>query len=72
MPQALPAQTYHAAPGVSQSILPAMAPPPAHLRAYLDEEFEQTTAMSLGTLAHTLILEPDTLHGWIAIAITGH
>ena len=55
----LPAETYHAAPGVSHSMLRAMDPTPAHLRAYLDEEFEATPIMILGTLAHSLLLEPE-------------
>lgn len=40
-------------------MLRAMEPTPAHLRAYLDEEFEPTPLMILGTLTHSLILEPD-------------
>lgn len=55
----LPAKTYHDAPGVSHSMLRAMDPTPAHLRAYLDEEFEPTPLMILGTLTHDLILEPE-------------
>lgn len=57
--EGLPAESYHAAPGVSHSMLRAMDPTPAHLRAYLDEEFEPTPLMILGTLAHSLLLEPE-------------
>lgn len=55
----LPAETYHAAPGVSHSMLKNMHPRPAHLLAYLQEKREPTPAMILGTLVHSCVLEPD-------------
>ena len=55
----LPASTYHAAPGLSNSMLKNLEPTPAHLVAYLTGEREVTPAMVLGTLTHSLVLEPD-------------
>lgn len=59
------AEAYFADPGVSNSMLSAMAKSPAHCWAlYIDPERperEATDAMSAGTLAHCAILEPDEL-----------
>jgi exodeoxyribonuclease VIII len=55
----LPADAYHASEGVSHSMLKAMRPTPAHLPAYLAEKREPTPAMTLGTLTHCKVLEPD-------------
>ena len=55
----MPAEDYHAALGVSNSMLKRMDPTPAHFQAYLTEPFEATPAMILGTLAHSLVLEPE-------------
>lgn len=61
----MPAETYHADAGVSNSMLSAMAKSPAHCWAlYLSPdrpEREPTPAMLAGTLAHTAILEPATM-----------
>jgi hypothetical protein len=62
----LPAATYHADPdSVSNGMLTAMNDSPAHCHAlYLDPQRparESTDAQTLGTLAHTFILEPDTV-----------
>jgi hypothetical protein len=54
----LPAETYHAAPGVSNSMLGKMDPP-ARLPVYLSEKREVTPWMRMGTLIHHKILEPD-------------
>lgn len=54
----LPAETYHKAPGFSHSMSKNMEPP-ARLPAYLAEKREVTSAMKLGTLVHTSILEPE-------------
>ena len=56
----LPAADYHALPGASASQLRTLwQSTPAHLKASLDEPRETTAAMMLGTLAHSVILEPD-------------
>jgi hypothetical protein len=61
----VPANKYHADPGVSNSMLSALAKSPAHCWGlYLDPmrpEVESTDSMKLGTLAHCAILEPDEL-----------
>ena len=53
---------YHSMPGVSNSMLSAMAKSPAHCYAlYLDPHrpaSTQTPAMAAGTLAHCMVLEP--------------
>lgn len=54
----LPAETYHAAPGFSHSMAKNMDPP-ARLPVYLDEKREKSTAMIMGTLTHSAVLEPD-------------
>ncbi|MDB6027543.1 MAG: hypothetical protein JWM68_3766 [Verrucomicrobiales bacterium] len=54
----LDAEVYHGAPGCSHSMLKHMDPP-ARLPAYLAEKREPTTAMIMGTLVHSMVLEPD-------------
>lgn len=61
-------EAYHAASGVSRSMLEWMASPktPAHFKAkYIDKLIpdEETPALVMGTLAHRCILEPDTMEG---------
>ncbi|HVU07825.1 MAG TPA: PD-(D/E)XK nuclease-like domain-containing protein [Verrucomicrobiae bacterium] len=55
----LPAAAYHAAKGVSHSMLKNLHPTPAHLQAYLAEEHESTPAQIFGTLVHQRVLEPE-------------
>lgn len=55
----IPAETYHSAPGVSQSMLKHIEPTPAHLVHYLTKPRKVTPEMMLGTLTHAKILEPD-------------
>lgn len=56
----IPAEVYHAQPGASASILRIIhTSSPLHANAAMDEPFEETPAMRLGTLAHHVILEPD-------------
>ena len=61
----VPADKYHADPGVSNSMLSAMAKSPAHCWGlHIDPmrpESEPTEAMKGGTLTHCGILEPDEL-----------
>lgn len=53
----LPAEDYHAAEGVSQSMLQHMDPP-ARLPVYLAEKRDVTPWMRMGTLIHAAVLEP--------------
>lgn len=61
----LPAAQYHADPGVSNGMLKSLADSPAHcyLRHLAPNRpaNESTDAMSLGTLTHACVLEPDTI-----------
>lgn len=58
--QDLPAWQYHALPGTSATQLRTLWQlTPAHLKVSLDEPREVTPAMMLGTLSHSVILEPD-------------
>lgn len=64
----MPAEQYHAAEGVSKSMLDYLADPytPAHFWSkFIGKEIEneETDAMRMGTLVHRVILEPDTLDG---------
>ena len=67
---------YHSMPGVSNSMLSAMAKSPAHCFAlYLDPDrpaSTSTAAMAAGTLAHCAILEPRHLPERYAIKPEGH
>ena len=54
----VPAETYHKAPGASNSMLKHLNPP-ARLPVYLGEKREPSVAFVLGTMTHTLVLEPD-------------
>ena len=56
----IPAESYHTALGVSQSMLKHMRPTPAHLLGYLECRRKQTPAMKMGTLVHSRVLEPET------------
>jgi hypothetical protein len=56
---AMPAEAYHHASGVSNSMLKRMDPTPAHFKAAQAEPFEVTPAMIMGTLTHAMVLEPD-------------
>lgn len=56
----LDARFYHSLPGASASQLRKLwQSTPAHLKASLDEPREETPAMMMGTLAHSVILEPE-------------
>lgn len=56
------AERYHAAAGVSKSMLDILAnKTPAHLQAYMRGEIrEETDAMRFGAIMHRALLEPDT------------
>lgn len=61
----LPAEQYHADPGVSNGMLKSLADSPAHcyLRHLAPNRPPNapTDAMSLGTLAHAFVLEPEAV-----------
>lgn len=54
----IPAEAYHKAPGVSNSMLGEMDPP-ARLPVYLSQPREVTPWMVMGTLVHHRVLEPQ-------------
>ena len=60
----LPAERYHRAPGVSNSMLKHLARSPAHLQEYLQHPTEQTRDMLMGSVVHQLLLEPDKPWDW--------
>lgn len=53
----VPAETYHRSPGVSHSMLKNIEPP-ARLPAYLTQKRESSAAQVLGSIVHSVILEP--------------
>lgn len=56
----LDASLYHQQPGASASrLMKLWKSTPAHLRLQLDEPFEPTPSMFIGTLGHALVLEPE-------------
>lgn len=67
---------YHAAKGLSNSVLSAMANSPANYFAMYEAPGrpvrKPTAAMMAGTLAHCAILEPDQLHARYVCKPTGH
>lgn len=52
-------EAYHKAAGVSKSQLDQFAKSPAHYLASLTTPRKETEAMRIGTLFHTLVLEPE-------------
>lgn len=52
-------EAYHKAAGVSKSQLDQFAKSPAHYMASLTTPRKETEAMRIGTLFHTLVLEPE-------------
>lgn len=63
--RSLSAEQYHAAAGVSKTMLNILArQSPFHLKAWMGEKPEEDTpAARLGTILHRSILEPDTMEG---------
>lgn len=53
------AATYHAWECASNSRLSKLRRSPAHLKAYLEEPAEETSALIMGRAIHSAILEPD-------------
>lgn len=52
---------YHAAEGLSKSMMDKINKSPAHFKYSQDNPEDQTEAMLLGSLLHTLVLEPKLL-----------
>jgi hypothetical protein len=64
--QSMSSEQYHAADGVSRSMLEWLAPPktPAHFKAkWVDKLIpdEETPALRMGSLVHRCVLEPETM-----------
>ncbi|MGH2375688.1 MAG: PD-(D/E)XK nuclease-like domain-containing protein [bacterium] len=62
----LPAAVYHALPGVSITRLKEIRRSPMHYRHLLDHPRE-SEAMTLGTAAHTAVLEPERFASQFAV-----
>ena len=54
----MPASRYHAAQGVSNSMLKHLARSPGHLQAYLEQPEEQTPAMLFAKVSRILFITP--------------
>lgn len=64
----LEAATYHAAPGVSNSMLKHLNRSPAHLKTYMAEDKREPSAvMTIGTIAHHMLLTPDEPQFWAVV-----
>lgn len=63
----LPAEDYHAIEALSASGAKLLLRSPAHYLASKSSPKEPTAAMRLGTVVHTLILEPDKATAEIAV-----
>ena len=55
----LSAEEYHTVAALSKSRMDALHRSPAHFLAYLQEPHEDTAATILGSLTHTLAMEPE-------------
>ena len=64
----MPAWEYHRDPSISKSGLDQFRRSPAHYKAWLAEDSEQTPAMRIGTLTHLAVLEPDTFDSKTVVA----
>ena len=69
----LPENAYHAAPGVSSSLIRAMRRSPAHYKSARDRKgsSDSTPAQKLGTLRHCLLFESDTFGDRYAVKPAG-
>lgn len=50
---------YHEIHAVSSSGLSKLKQSPAHLKSYIDDEYEETHALKLGRMVHICVLEPE-------------
>jgi PDDEXK-like uncharacterized protein DUF3799 len=68
--QNIPAAVYHSWDGASNSRLKMLrdGSTPAHLKASMEEEREDTTALKVGRASHTAILEPEEFDFSFAVA----
>jgi len=64
----LPNSQYHQSEGVSKSGVMLLLRSPQHYRAAYETSREPTPAMLLGSLVHTLVLEPEKFESEYAIA----
>lgn len=55
----VPMDVYHEIDAASNTRLSKLRQSPAHLRAYLDKEEEETKALRLGRIIHKAVLEPE-------------
>lgn len=55
----VPMDEYHQWDAASNSQLSRLMKSPAHLKAYREDEFEETKAMRLGRMIHMAVLEPE-------------
>lgn len=74
--QSISSEAYRSASGVSRSMLEWLTPPktPAHFKAkYIDKLIpnEETPALTMGSLVHRCVLEPDTMEGAFHIKPAG-
>ncbi len=59
---------YHASPGISKSGLDQIAKSPAHYRDYLTAPREDTKALRIGSVCHSLVLEKGKFDAEFAVA----
>jgi exodeoxyribonuclease VIII len=64
-------EQYRAHPALNFSLAKHLLRSPAHFRAAVDEEREETDAMRIGTLAHSMVLEGKNLLDLYAIKPEG-
>lgn len=71
----IPSEQYHASEAISRSDLDYIQPPytPAHFRAWKDGliERKETEAMTIGSITHRCLLEPETVAGAFAVRPEG-
>lgn len=58
---------YHARPEISNSQLKHIAKSPAHYKYFLDNKGKTTKPMELGTVFHSLLLEPYTIDEMVVV-----
>lgn len=64
----VPMEEYHAWDCASNSRLSKLMRSPAHLKAYMEQEYDDTPAKKLGRAIHTAILEPETFDSRYVVA----
>lgn len=60
-------QAYHEEPGFSSSGIKAFLNSPAHYKAYIEQEIEETDALRIGSAVHSAVLEPETVEDAVAV-----